>query len=307
MTFGTQRPLVILFSALSILAACKKDKDSNETPAAPVIYYSVKATEGTTSDSYQLVSLDAASLTESVVYNLKDSEMRYIAYLPTTKEIVGIADDGYGLIKINPATKQKTFFELSKELNITYSGLVIDKANNLYSLKKDNYLHQYTLVKIDAATGAVTALKPWNDVNYLCYAQSTNEVLGMTSPYRQLAKYNLTSQDTSSVNLTTNAQIAYYSLFTDNKTGLYAFKSTNNSTAELVKFDLATLAESTVTALSEYRALRDTRITFIPQRNEIVSIWSDLSLYRYDLGQKTTTITALSTDTRVLYEGIITN
>ena len=305
-----KRPLVILFSALSFLAACKKDKDSNETPAAPLTYYSIKGTEGTNNVfSYQLLSLDPASLAESVVYNLKDTEMKGVVYSPATKEILGLDENGGALIKINPTTKQKTTFELTKELNIGYSQLVFDNANNLYALKYEGTMTAatFTLVKIDVATGKVTALKPWKYVSYISYLSSTNEILGLAGSSR-IAKYNLTSGDTSTVQLSADNQLWYYGLFSDNKSVLYAYKMNNYTlTSEIVKLDPATLAESTVTAVSEYRALQDTKITYNAQRNEIVSFWNDVSFYRYDLGQKTTSVTALSTDPNVWYESLITN
>jgi hypothetical protein len=304
-----KRPLVILFSVLSFLAACKKDKDSNEAPATPVTYYTIKGTEVGNNDSYQLVSLDPATLAESVVYNLKDTEMNYIVYSPATKEILGLDYYGGELIKINPTTKQKTTIELSTELNIRYSQLVFDNANNLYALKYEGTMNavSWTLVKIDVATGKVTALKPWKYVNYVSYLPATNELLGLTT-YNKMAKYNLTSQDTSTVQLSTNTQNSYSNLYTDNKANIYALRSNSNtSVSEIVKFDAATIAESIVITLSDYRGLLDSKITYIPQRNEFVSIWKDLSFYRYDLEQKTTSVSALSTDPTVWYEEVITN
>ncbi|MBO9202887.1 MULTISPECIES: NHL repeat-containing protein [Niastella] len=309
-----KKPLVILFSAMSLLAACKKDSDSDSPAATPLTYYTVKGYEDANNnyqDTYQLVSLDAASLAESVVYDLKDTEMNDIVYLPTTKEIAGLDDDGAALIKINPTTKQKTLVTLSTELNITYKDLVVDKDNNLYSLKKVSTLTstKYNLVKIDAATGKVTILNPWKDVNDLTYLSATNEILAISANnYRGIAKYNLTSQDTSTVQLTTNTLTRYYALFSDNKSNVYAFQTDiNYSASNIVKLDPATFASSIVTTLSDPKGLLDTEISYVPQRDEFVSIWKDLSFYRYDLGQKSTSLTTLSTDNQVWYYGVITN
>lgn len=300
---------MIFFAALSLLAACKKDK--NDSHEDPVTLYSLKVTEGTQNDSYQLVSLNSSDLSESVIFNLNDvyngARMLDMIYLPTTNEIVGLDRYGLLLIKINVATKQKTILELTKEINTSFESLVLDKANNLYSLKGEGgqTYTKYTLVKLDPATGTVTTIKPWQYAYSLTYLPSTNEIVGMNYS-ENIAKYNLTTGETVTHKLSDNQQVEYRDLFKDNKSTLYALKNNfNTNVSTIVKVDPATFAETVVTTLSTFDALND--VSYIAQRNEFVGIWDDQSFFRYNLGNNQPSVTPLTTDPKVGYENIESN
>jgi hypothetical protein len=270
----------------------------------PLTLYSEKVTEGTNFDSYQLISLNAATLAESVIFNLNEvydgASMQDIVYLPTTNEVVGLDRYGWTLIKINVATKQKTTFELTKEYNISFDELVPDNANNLYAMKEEGTMpnSKYTLVKLDPATGNVTALKPWVYAYGLTYLPSGNQIVGMNMAAR-LTKYNLATGDTSTLQLS-DGTIEYHDLFKDNKSTLYALKTNyNTKVSTIVKLDPVTLAETVVTTLSTYDALDE--VNYIPQRNEFVGIWKDQSFYRFNLGTNQSSVTALTTDPKIMY------
>jgi hypothetical protein len=54
-----------------------------------------------------------------------------------------------------------------------------------------------------------------------------------------------------------------------------------------------------VTTLSTYDALDE--VNYIPQRNEFVGIWKDQSFYRFNLGTNQSSVTALTTDPKIMY------
>lgn len=272
---------------------------------SPLTIYSEKVTEGTTYNNYQLISFNPSTLAESVIFNLDEvynsASMQDIVYLPTTNEVVGLDRNGWMLIKINVATKQKTTFELTKDYNTSFDELVLDNANNLYAMKGEGGQTsnaKYTLVKLDPATGNVTTIKPWQYAYSLTYLPSRNEIVGMNYATR-LTKYNLATGDTSTVQLS-NSTIEYHDLFKDNKSTLYALKTNyNTKVSTIVKLDPVTLVETVITTLSKVDALYD--ISYIPQRNEFVGIWNDQSFYRYNLGTNQTSVTPLTTDPKIYY------
>lgn len=278
---------------------------------SPLRFYSEKLTKGTT-DSYQLISFNPSTLAETVIFNLNEvyngASMQDIVYSAATNEVLGFDEFERVLIKINVATKQKTTFELTKDYNTSFDQLAFDKANNLYSIKNEGgqtTTAKYTLVKIDPATGTVTNVKPWKYAYDLSYLPATNELVGMSGAYR-LIKFNLTTQDTTGASLGDGYNIQYEGLTVDDKSNLYAYKDNYaTKTSEIVKLDPATFTETVVTTMNSYGALDD--VSYIPQRNEFVGIYNDRSLYRYNVGQKTSPVTALATDPKIFYGYVITN
>lgn len=265
----------------------------------PLTLYCIKSTYVSPNSSYQLLSLDPATLKETVVFNLNDIyngfNMNDLVYLPTTNEVLGLKADT--LVKINVETKQITLLKLSTG---SFDGLVLDNANNLYTRKAVNggpNIINFNLAKIDAATGTVTDLNSWTSANYMIYFPSTNEIWGISNE-QKLVKYNLTTQNTSSVQLPNNTY--FYSLIKDNNSNLYWVNSEH-----IAKVDPVTLAETEVLLDTDWSY--PNQFTYIPQRNEFAGIRRSNSFFRYSLDQKTSSTTKLSDDVWTRYEYLITN
>jgi len=264
----------------------------------PLTLYCIKNTYVSHS-SYQLISLDPATLNETVVFNLNDIysgfNMYDLVYLPTTNEVLGLKADT--LVKINVETKQITLLKLSTG---SFDGLVLDNANNLYTRKAVNggpNIVNFNLAKIDAATGTVTDLNPWTSANYMFYFPSTNEIWGISND-QEFVKYNLSTQNTSSVHLPNNTH--YYSLIKDNNSNLYWVNYEH-----FAKVDSVTLSETEVLFNTGWSY--PSQYTYIPQRNEFAGIKASNSFFRYSLNQKTSSTTKLSDDLWTSYRDLITN
>jgi hypothetical protein len=267
----------------------------------PLTLYCIKSTYVSPNSSYQLVSLDPATLNETVVFNLNDIYngfyMNDLVYLPTTNEVLGLKADT--LVKINVETKKTTLLRLSTGSQF-FDGLVLDNANNLYTRKAVNggpNTINFKLAKIDAATGTVTDLNPWTSANNMIYFPSTNEIWGISND-QELVKYNLTTQNTSSVQLPNNTH--FYSLIKDNNSNLY-WKNSEH----IAKVDPVTLAETEVLLNTDWSY--PNQYTYIPQRNELAGFRNSSSFFRYSLDQKTSSTTKLSDDLWTRYESLITN
>lgn len=268
----------------------------------PLTLYCIKSTYVSPNSSYQLLSLDPATLNETVVFNLNDIYngfyMDDLVYLPTSNEVLGLKRDT--LVKINVETKQAILFKLSTSSTQSFDGLVLDNANNLYTRKAVNAgpnIVNFNLAKIDAATGMVTDLNPWTSANHMIYFPSTNEIWGISND-QELVKYNLTTQNTSSVQLPTNTY--FYSLIKDNNSNLY-WKNSEH----IAKVDPVTLAETEVLLNTDWSY--PNQYTYIPQRHEFAAIRRSTSFFRYSLNQKTSSTTELSNDLWTSYFSLITN
>jgi hypothetical protein len=314
MILSFKRPMVVLFSVLSLLAACKKDSDSHADTDKVLTLYGIRQTEYSGSAATEeLVAIDPATLTVSLIQNLNslpDSfSMGDLVYLPTTNELVGLDDKGLRLMKINVSTKQTATFTLSTDVNNYFTDLVPDKAGNLYSIAHKVVYYPYTdntLTKIDLATGTPTSLSAvTGGFTSLAYIPATNELISIVGG-RILAKLNLTTKDTSTVEIAASGH--YKHLTVDNKSNLYGYKTTNSLpyTGSLVKLDAVTGQETLLSDLNTGDPIWD-HLTFVPQLNEIMGVWQQASLYRFNVGTNTQTITEISSTPDVHFFSVISN
>lgn len=310
---GFKRPMVILLSALSLLAACKKDSDSPADTDKALTMYSIRETEVSPNNyTNELVAIDPATAAITTLLNLTEQpnsfNMGSLIYLPATNEVAGIDWNGYKLVKINVATKQTAILPLPLGANQEYEGLKLDKAGNLYTVgnRRNGLDATWEITKIDIATGNTTPMATFKkSLIGFTYIPATNEIVGTSGTILQ--KYNLTTRDTSSVIIAATGNPNYLGLTVDNNSNLYGFKefsgATNNS--QIVKLNAATGAETVLTTLNEEEPIYD--LLFMPKTNEFLSIWDDTSLYRYNLGTNTSTLTALTTDSKVSFYDLISN
>ncbi|MBO9563845.1 MAG: IPT/TIG domain-containing protein [Niastella sp.] len=285
---------------------------------APFRLYAVKNNYQNVDAIRQVISIDPANGSETVITTLDDPQdykMEDMVYVPATNELIGV-NMGRGLLKIDVATKQKTRISLTVDPNIDFGQLVVDKYGNFYAVKRDftdlsHYKH--ALVKIDPKTGTYMAIKTFEYNPYwesLVYLAATNEVVGLGNTSQALFKLNLTTKDTVSVKLQGAPDIEYRELVIDNQSNLYSYKGNysdpNNYIGQIVKLNPATGQETLVSTLTEYGKLHDNLI-FVPQRNELTGIWDQTGLYRLNLGTKTSSILPLTTQQSITYNEITSN
>lgn len=284
----------------------------------PFTLYSIKSNYQNVETIRQVVTIDAANGSESVLVNLNDNEGRMddMVYLPATNELIGVDDEGAGILRINVSTKQKTHVQLITAANMDLGELVVDKYSNLYGVKRDwtnqdHYMH--TLVKIDPKSGALTTVRSFEYNPYwesLVYLAATNEVMGLGNNSRRLLKLNLSTKDTSGVALQGSADIEYREVVIDNQSNLYSYKGNysdpDNYIGQIVKLNAATGQETLVSTLSEEGKLHDNLI-FIPQRTELAGIWDQTGLYRLNTGTKASSVLPLTTQQNITYDQLISN
>lgn len=303
----------MLFTALSLLAACKKDKD--DSPVTPLTLYSVRGTEDSPGKyTAELVGIDPETANVSTILNLStlpdDFTISYIQYLAATNEVVGLDRYSMRLMKINVLTKQTTAINLSGTDYQEYEGLELDKDGNLYTVGvrvQMSGARIYTLTKIDPATAKTTAIATFVNKGLfgLTYIPATNELVGVSGEI--LSKYNLTTKDTSSVKIAYTTYPGYQNLVVDDKSNLYAFKGFGGreNYSQIVKLDPVTGAETVITTLSDPEPIYT--LLFVPKRNEIISVWEDTSLYRYNMSTNKSTLLPLTSASNVEFGGLTSN
>lgn len=280
-------------------------------PATPGIYrVSVTANNNTLTPGSILISPLTFYVLKSVVndfechlmsVNLQDGKetliMRMfnkdrindVVYNPATNQIMGINNSGSILVKIDVESGGYDASQLPYSATSATGQLVVDKNNNLYGIKKDwtTANHQLqSLIKIDPKTGISTVIKTFesNDNWYEpVYVPATNDIVGLMNDGKRLFKVNLTTKDTSGVNLPGSADAEYRELMVDNKSNLYAYKGNypgnGSDVAKLVKVDAATGQETVLKDLPVNGKFHD-NIIFVPALNEFIGVWDQRSLYR---------------------------
>jgi len=288
---------------------------------SPLTLYCIKE-DNISNAPEQLVAIDPSSGKESLIATLTDIDdyaIPDILYMAATNEVVNYNDSGTALMKINVTTKQATSVRLAGSgPKVRFELLVTDKSGQLYAIETDNNdanNFTETLVKVDPQTGGVTAVKTLAHNNYISwnspvYLSASNEITGMADGGR-LFKLNLSTKDTSSVQLTSTDEISFPGLVADRQGNLIAYKvdfSTSPSiTAQFVQVNPVSGAQSEITTLSDYNALHGT-LCFLPERNEIAGIWNYNSLYRFNVSTKAaSTLLSLTTQTNISYVKVTHN
>jgi hypothetical protein len=264
---------------------------------APLTFYVIKGDfRSGAVHVHQLITMDPETGKESLVLPItglgsSSSKLEDVIYLRSTNEMVGVIEQGTQLMRINVATKQITKKVLTTSTTIDYYYLVTDNQNNLYAVKRDktdqNHLVQ-SLVKIDPQTGSTTVIKTFEhneDWEELKYITASNEIVGLIDEGAKLFKVNLTTKDASFVNLPVSGNLSYDELVVDNKSNLYGIKTDGNMgganeyVSQFLKVDAATGKETLLTALPTDGKFHS-RLLFVPQRNEFISFYNQIELFR---------------------------
>jgi hypothetical protein len=291
------KSLTIFLSAFVLFSACKKDSDH----AKPITLYCIKSKSSPTT-AYQLVAIDPATGNESVVITLSGFDTQYgfkdIEYLPATNEIVGLSNTDV-LVKMDLAKTELSTVKLPSSFTTDIPELFVDNTGTLYGLKVDwpDQKAMYSLVKIDPQTGNTTMIKTF-DVNWreLVYIPASNTVVGVAGQGRQLLKFNLTSNDTSWVQLPAS-NLDYQQLVVVDGKDLYGYKDyffgSSPTTGELTKIDLTTGQETSVAQLNNNI---HSELIYLPQRKEIAAVWNYSNLFQFNITTKDSTIKRISPD-----------
>lgn len=211
-------------------------------------------------------------------------------------------------MKINVVTKKTTTISIPLGQNQEYDWLELDKAGNMYTVgfRRENVGALWTITQIDPSTGNTTPVAAFkNSLQGFTYIPATNELVGISGG--RLQKYNITTKDTSSIQIATTGTPTYENMGVDNNSNLYAFKVFNGATnySQIVKLNAASGAETVVTTLNDTEPIYD--LLFVPKRNEIISIWEFTSLYRYNLGTNTSTLLPLTSASNISFDDPTSN
>lgn len=285
-------------------------------------YYCIKM-DTVTNAPEQLVAINPADGKESPIAFIGDFPtyaMPKIVYLSATNEIIYFNDSATGLVKINVTTKQTSTVRLAGTGNLVRCDqLVTDKSGNLYTLKNDetdrsNYLQ--TLMKVDPKTGALTpVMNPIKNVGInlqgTIYLPSTNEIVG-GSDFDNLFRMNLTTKDTSSIQLTNSTFEHFYGYIADKQGNLIGYKmssdpNTHQHTEQVVQINTVTKAQTVIAPISGHVYLPTNTICSLSERNELAGIWEDNKLYKFNLGTKTAEVITLTTQTNFEYYEMTNN
>jgi len=264
---------------------------------SPLTLYCMKNNYNQTPTIRQLMAIDPATASESVVATLTDyadSKIEDIEYMAATNEVVGVNADGNKLVKINVATKQSVSVTITTNANTGISELVVDNSGNLYGIKHDwsdpNHYMQ-SLVKIDPKTGSTTVVKAFEYNGYwesLVYWPANNQVMGLADDGIRLLKVNLTSKDTSSVLLpgSGSSVVDYRELVVVQGSELYGYKGNYSNPsiaiADLTKINVTTGQEALASHLPTNGKIHD-HLVYLPQRKEIATIWDQVGLFRINI------------------------
>lgn len=262
----------------------------------------------------QLISIDPATGNETVITALdgNDDVPDDMVYLPATNELIGVKN-GTGLIRINLASSQPTSVTVITETNVDIQELVVDKYSNLYAVKRNWSNDKFALIKIDPKTGSFTVVKEFTYApkwESLVYLTATHEVVGIANNARGLFKLNLVNKDTATVPLHGALDIDYRELGLDNQSRMYAYKGDysdpDNAIGQIVTLNIATGQETLVATTTEFGRLED-QLIFVPQRNELMSIAKQTSLYRLNVNTKIGSALPLTTQQNITYNELISN
>lgn len=265
--------------------------------------YAIKSTsQPPNSPIYQLVSIDPVNGRETLITTLTERLFR-IVYLASTNEVVGTGYNGYDLFKINVTTKQTTSVGFAP--GGFHYELVVDKYANLYTINRgyDGNQTTYTLVKVDPETGTTTSVTPIaaHDLVHLVYLEASNEVAAVVDG-GSLVKVNLTTKKATYTKSSNSSDIQFLGLAADNQSNLYSLKYSvvqSKAVYQIVKLNDAPDAETVLSTLPGPSNRPD--FVFIPQRNEIASVWNDNHFYQFNISTKANATKQLSTEKGVQY------
>jgi hypothetical protein len=264
----------------------------------------------------QIFTVDPATDQETLLYTLPDSLSVYLddmVYLPATNELVGLTGVvGSALFRLNVTTKQASYVVLSRNTNIDFWELVVDKFSNLYVVKRDysdpNHYMQ-SLVKLDPKTGTQVPIKTFEYALYwksLVYLPAENKVTGLAESGEALLSVNLTTKDTSWKALPAQLDKPFYELMVDNQSNLYGFQAIYENSGpgqgQFHKLNPATGQASLLYTFTDYYNV-ESNLVYLPNRNELVAVWDLNKLFRFNLTTKTNSIVPLTTQTMWLNYG----
>jgi hypothetical protein len=270
----------------------------------------------------QLVAINPADGKESSIAFIGDFPtyaMPDIVYLSATNEIIYFNDSATALVKINVTTKQTSTLRLPGTGNLVWCDqLVTDKSGNLYTIKhdisdKNNYLD--TWVKVDAKTGGLTPVTTMKraavHIVTPIYLPSTNEIVGV-SDFGNLFKTNLTTKDTSSIQLSNSMYEYFYGFIADKQGNLIGYKMITNPntyqhTEQVVKINPITGVQTVIAPITGDVYLPQYTICSLSERNELAGIREDNKLYKFNLGTKTAEVITLTTQTNFQYYKMTNN
>lgn len=265
----------------------------------------------------QLVAINPADGKESVITSLGDMPtyaVPRIVYLSATNEVVFFNDSSTGLVKINVTTNQTSTVRLAGTGNLVRCNqLVTDRSGNLYTIKYDgadqnNY--QQTFVKVDPKTGGLTPVSkvitnaPVH-INTAIYLPSTNEIVG-GSDLRRMFKVNLTTKDTSSIQLGSSSYEGYYGYIADKQGNLLTYKmitdpNTYKHSEQVVQINPVTGAQTVIAPITGDVYLPTNTVCGLTERNELAGLWGGNKLYKFNLGTKTAEVITLTSQTNISY------
>lgn len=279
---------------------------------APFTLYTIKDHNSYVGNDYyrEYVAINPADGKETVLAtrnDYTDFNVYEAKYVSSTNELVGVNIIDRVLAKFNVVTKQFSSVKFSVDAEYTY--LVTDLNGNLYGTQKNFNTQNVNLVKIDPATGTVTIIKDMGTEGWwsLAYISATNEIVGLWKDEQHMKKINLTTKETTTLQISNNVNLEYKNLIGAGSE-LYGVQYEflgNNTALALVKINPATGATETV--VSDYNKSTLEQV-YDPVRKEILSLWNGSQhIFRYNMTTKATSTFTLTTLADFYYSELTSN
>jgi hypothetical protein len=260
------KPLAILFGALLIFSACKKESDPTHEPPVtePLTTAAVKPGDTLVIKGQNF----STTLTDNVV-----------SFNGVAGTVVSVT--ATEIIVVVPAAATSGDVTVTVHGHTTKVGTLVVAPLTLYCIK-NNFAGNTavrTLVALDPATGSETVVEILNnydnskilDIEYLA---ATNEVVGVNEDGSKLLKVDLTTKQTTALALATGSNNGVSELVLDNSGNLYGIKHNwsdpNHYTQSLVKIDPKT-GYSTIVKTIEYNGDWES-LVYLPASNTVAGL-----------------------------------
>ena len=289
----SKKAMLILFTALSLLAACKKDKDDSHPAPVTNPLSIVSAKNG---DTIKIQGTNFTTDTNQVKVSFNGIAGTVVSSSAT--EIVVVIPEG--------AT--------SGNVTVTVYGNTVDAGAltitplTLYTIKgtkESSGKITYELVGIDPATAAVSTIFTLPDnftIRMYHYLPATKEIVGLDYTNTQLVKINVVTKQTSAIPISMAQNQEYDWLQIDKAGNLYTVgfrKVTLGHLWTITKIDPAT---GNTTALASFNnSLQG--FQYIPATNELVGMSPGL-LRKYNITTKDTSSVIIAGGASPLYENM---
>jgi len=301
------KPLAILFGALVIFAACKKDSDTiYEKPIVDPLTLSASKPGDTM--IIRGTNFSEVAVENNVKFNGVDGTVASATVVSNTGGVIVIE-----LKVVIPATATTGKVTVTVHGNTVEVGAIVIAPLTFYVIKgnfQNGAVYQLiTMNPQDGSESLVATLGQTADsrINDVVYLPATNEIMGVNDDGNTLVKINVTTKQITTADLGGNANIKFGQLVVDRRNNLYAVKvnktNPDHTLQSLVKFDPVTGIPTTIKTfeLHDWEAL-----IYVPASNDVVGVTNDgTRLFKFNLATSDTSSVSLPGSSNAEYRELI--